>query len=429
MKGAECGAVTHIERFGGSLTLNVHLHVLVIDGAYVRDPDGLLLFRPCPPPSHGAIERVARRVHDGALRWLKRQHYLDEREAEDRSNDLHPSDALARSLVAAARWARGVSGEVSAARHHPPRDDTRGVCRTNFGAPAPSAISAGALPRGVAPHSRLRSTIVPKRRPGVAACREYAHPVETPALPKTIARADLSAATKGLRGPIQVYQLPPPLDREGRIHADTEEAASHHAIPRQVPRLRLGDKRRERRPDFRPRRLIGRHDIEVASHAVPRWAHRDRRAGASFPGSSSGIPSGRDPVPYQMRVHVEESVDAFLSGGGAPNPLGCQEHQAARRGGTWAPTATSMSSMARTSGATTWLPRAYKRSASSCSASDISRQHRSSAPTSGDSISGASVPPATKRLNTSSTRGPIALCGSNHGTSLHAGEVAASAPW
>ena len=94
MKTTEHGAVTHIQRFGGSLNLNCHYHVLVLDGAYVRDPDGLLLFRPCPPPSHDAIERVARRLHSLALRWLKRHHYLDERKAEERSNESEELSAL-----------------------------------------------------------------------------------------------------------------------------------------------------------------------------------------------------------------------------------------------------------------------------------------------------------------------------------------------
>jgi hypothetical protein len=33
LKGAECGATTHVQRFGGSLNLNCHYHVLVLDGA------------------------------------------------------------------------------------------------------------------------------------------------------------------------------------------------------------------------------------------------------------------------------------------------------------------------------------------------------------------------------------------------------------
>jgi hypothetical protein len=76
------------------LNLNCHYHVLVLDGVYVRSPDGALSFRPCPPPSRDAIERVARRVHDRAVRWLKRHHYLDERDAEERGNASEALSAL-----------------------------------------------------------------------------------------------------------------------------------------------------------------------------------------------------------------------------------------------------------------------------------------------------------------------------------------------
>jgi len=39
-KGAQCGAVTFPQRFGGSLNLNLHFHVLVLDGAYLPGKDG-----------------------------------------------------------------------------------------------------------------------------------------------------------------------------------------------------------------------------------------------------------------------------------------------------------------------------------------------------------------------------------------------------
>ena len=45
--GGECGAVTFVQRFGGSLNLNMHMHVVVLDGVFVRDPD------------HGVVVRAA----------------------------------------------------------------------------------------------------------------------------------------------------------------------------------------------------------------------------------------------------------------------------------------------------------------------------------------------------------------------------------
>ena len=61
----EGGAITHVQRFGGSLNLNVHFHVVVLDGAFERAPEGIR-FREGPPPPQDAIERVAKRVHERA---------------------------------------------------------------------------------------------------------------------------------------------------------------------------------------------------------------------------------------------------------------------------------------------------------------------------------------------------------------------------
>ena len=44
-KHARTGAVTLIQRFGSALNLNVHFHMLFLDGVYVERPDGSLLFR------------------------------------------------------------------------------------------------------------------------------------------------------------------------------------------------------------------------------------------------------------------------------------------------------------------------------------------------------------------------------------------------
>jgi hypothetical protein len=41
---AQTGAVTLIQRFGSALNLNVHFHMLFLDGVYVEQPDGSLSF-------------------------------------------------------------------------------------------------------------------------------------------------------------------------------------------------------------------------------------------------------------------------------------------------------------------------------------------------------------------------------------------------
>ena len=48
---AVTGAVTLIQRFGSALNLNVHFHLLVLDGVYRREGEGRLAFVPVPAPT------------------------------------------------------------------------------------------------------------------------------------------------------------------------------------------------------------------------------------------------------------------------------------------------------------------------------------------------------------------------------------------
>ena len=60
------GAVTLIQRFGSALNLNVHFHMLVLDGVYRREGEGKLRFVPLPAPSteelQGLVQRIAERI-------------------------------------------------------------------------------------------------------------------------------------------------------------------------------------------------------------------------------------------------------------------------------------------------------------------------------------------------------------------------------
>lgn len=49
--GAKTGAVTFIQRFGSALNLNLHLHVVALDGVFTDNADGSLRFHPLPPPT------------------------------------------------------------------------------------------------------------------------------------------------------------------------------------------------------------------------------------------------------------------------------------------------------------------------------------------------------------------------------------------
>jgi|TARA_B110001454_G_scaffold150509_2_gene139844 hypothetical protein len=50
-KTARTGAVTLIQRFGSALNLNIHFHMLFLDGVYVDRLDGSARFRWVSPPT------------------------------------------------------------------------------------------------------------------------------------------------------------------------------------------------------------------------------------------------------------------------------------------------------------------------------------------------------------------------------------------
>ncbi len=57
-----CGAVTFIQRFGDALNLNVHFHMLALDGVYAEDEKGYICFHHAAPPSDAEVTRVAARI-------------------------------------------------------------------------------------------------------------------------------------------------------------------------------------------------------------------------------------------------------------------------------------------------------------------------------------------------------------------------------
>lgn len=98
--GGECDAVTFVQRFGGSLNLNVHLHVVVLDGVFVRDANlprrvsrsasasgNRIVFHAAPAPTRLDLEAIVCRVRERVIAWLRRRGLLDDVPLEARSNE------------------------------------------------------------------------------------------------------------------------------------------------------------------------------------------------------------------------------------------------------------------------------------------------------------------------------------------------------
>jgi ribosomal protein S27E len=69
-KRARTGAVTLIQRFGGGLNLNVHFHMLFLDGVYVEASDGSLTFRWVKAPTSAELSALAQHIAERVGRFL-----------------------------------------------------------------------------------------------------------------------------------------------------------------------------------------------------------------------------------------------------------------------------------------------------------------------------------------------------------------------
>ena len=70
-RSIRCGSVTFVQRFGGKLNLNVHFHMLALDGVYAEDKEGHIRFHRVPPPSDAEVTRVAGRIHRRVERLIE----------------------------------------------------------------------------------------------------------------------------------------------------------------------------------------------------------------------------------------------------------------------------------------------------------------------------------------------------------------------
>jgi hypothetical protein len=92
---ADCGAVTLIQRFGSALNLNVHFHLLMPDGVYLRGAEAPVFVRTAAP-SLPELQALAERIGSRLGKHLERRGILV-RDVEDSYLALDPDseeDAL-----------------------------------------------------------------------------------------------------------------------------------------------------------------------------------------------------------------------------------------------------------------------------------------------------------------------------------------------
>ena len=98
--------MTFLQRFGGSINLNLHVHLIVLEGVYEdRTAQGLKpRFRPQEPPTDAEIAAVLHKISQRVIRQLRKRGYLEAGTKDvvptgyDPASDEDPE--LARTLAA-----------------------------------------------------------------------------------------------------------------------------------------------------------------------------------------------------------------------------------------------------------------------------------------------------------------------------------------
>jgi len=106
---AQCGAVTFIQRAGGSLNLNVHFHMLALDGVYAADDDDNPQFQPLLAPEDEEIAQLTASLAERIPALLQRRGLGPEAEPEE-SDSLRRDEPWLAGLYAASIQGRVAFG-------------------------------------------------------------------------------------------------------------------------------------------------------------------------------------------------------------------------------------------------------------------------------------------------------------------------------
>jgi hypothetical protein len=87
---AQTGAVTLIQRFGSALNLNIHFHMLYLDGVYAEDNYGKTRFHPIKAPTKSELNSLTHRISQRVAGFLEREGLL----VRDDDNDYLALDGL-----------------------------------------------------------------------------------------------------------------------------------------------------------------------------------------------------------------------------------------------------------------------------------------------------------------------------------------------
>ena len=95
---ARWGSVTFVQRFGSSLNLNPHIHVLMLDGVYV-DGEDAPVFVPAPPLSDQAVQQIVETSARRIMRLGTKRGLLDDTAADPLADEEPVLAALTAASV------------------------------------------------------------------------------------------------------------------------------------------------------------------------------------------------------------------------------------------------------------------------------------------------------------------------------------------
>jgi len=152
---AHTGAVTLIQRFGSALNLNIHFHMLFLDGVYVQVEPGHYSFRRTPPPTVEQLHNLLTRISQRVARFLERRGILERDEdtsyltldglEEDPLQDIHSHSVTYRIAVGPQKGRKVFCLQTIPPQPQPATDDARVAKLNGF-----------SLHAGVAAHAHQR---------------------------------------------------------------------------------------------------------------------------------------------------------------------------------------------------------------------------------------------------------------------------------
>jgi ribosomal protein S27E len=104
------GAVTLIQRFGGSLNLNVHYHMIFLEGGYYESPHGPRFWW-IDPPTDEEIQKLVKTLAHRVIRFLKKKGYFQDDHEQAVPEEETIQEDLLPELQAASVRSRVAMGE------------------------------------------------------------------------------------------------------------------------------------------------------------------------------------------------------------------------------------------------------------------------------------------------------------------------------